>query len=362
MGRTPKDKIITFFMTKEDIKHKKKKDLSSDEESEDEEANPKAVVQKIVGNDTKIATPSNSIVSKMFTCEDADILVIKDDKGLYWYKAKDICDLLEYVNSRDALKKHVDKEYKKSYADMGVAICDTLKIDSQTIFIEDSGVWQLVTRSKKKEARLLWQKITREILPTLFATGTYTMPATETDIERLKKSFYDDHFISNYKDKLAIYLAYIGEYKGKHILKFGKTNDFVKRDLEQHRKMYKIFNVIKIWETLANDLVEKNIKSNFASVGMLTALTKKELKINCKEKTKRELVVINEVHGLDYCIKMIDIVVTKTVLPQENKYHAEIEKKDHTIELQAQRIKHLEEMNIQLNENIKDLRHRHRHK
>ena len=182
------------------------------------------------------------------------------------------------------------------------------------------------------------------------------MPPKEIDIERLNKSFYNDHFISSYKNKLAIYLAYIGEYKGKHILKFGKTNDFVKRDLTQHRKMYKIFNVIKIWETLANDLVEDNIKANFASVNMLSALTKKELKIDCKEKTKRELVAINEVNGLDYCIKMIDTVVAETVLPQENKYYAEIEKLKHEKELQAQQIKHLEEMNMQLKENIKDLR------
>ena len=347
-------------MSKEDVK--KKKDLSSDEETDDETAKPKAVVQKVVDNNTKVATSSDNVISKMFTYEEADVLVIKDENGWYWYKAKDICTILEYSDTKGAVSRHVDKEYKKSYADMGSGIQAPLKIDPQTIFIESGGFWQLVSRSKKKTAKELWHKITHEILPTLFATGTYTMPPKESDVNRLNKSFYDDHLISNYKDKLAIYLAYIGEYKGKHILKFGKTNDFVTRDLGQHRKMYKIFNVIKIWETLANDLVENNIKANFASMGMLTALTKKELKIDCKEKTKRELVIINEVHGLDYCIKMIDTVVAETVLPQENKYHAEIEKKDHTIELQAQEINHLKEMVTQLNENIKDLRHRRRRK
>jgi len=74
------------------------------------------------------------------------------------------------------------------------------------------------------------------------------LSAKQSDVDRLNKSFYDD------KDKLAIYLAYIGKYKGHHILKFGKSNDFVKRDLEQHRKMYKKFNVIQIWSTLSNDL------------------------------------------------------------------------------------------------------------
>jgi hypothetical protein len=100
-------------------------------------------------------------------------------------------------------------------------------------------------------------------------------------VDRLNKNFYDDVYLSNYKNILAVYLAYIGEYNGKHILKFGKSNDFVKRDLEQHRKMYKKFNVMKIWDTLANDLVEESIKTNFASKQMLIMLTKKQLNINC---------------------------------------------------------------------------------
>jgi len=166
--------------------------------------------------------------------------------------------------------------------------------------------------------------------------------------------------ISDYKNVLAIYLAYIGCYGGKHYLKFGKTNDFVQRDLKQHRKMYKEFNVIKIWETLANDLVENNIKDNFLSKNILTSLTKEELGIKCKEKTKRELVLLNEVNDLDYCINMIDYVVKNTVLPQEQKYKETINelKLQNEIQTQRMRIEHLEEMNCHLKDNINDLRNR----
>jgi hypothetical protein len=243
----------------------------------------------------------------------------------------------------------------------------SIKVDPKTIFISNPGVFQLISRSKKEEAIELWEFITEKILPELFSAGTYSLPAKKSDVNRLTKNFYDDNMLSNFKDKLAIYLAYIGEYNGKYILKFGKSNDFVRRDLKEHRKMYKLFNVIKIWETMSNDLVEDNVKYNFASKNMLTSLTKKELNITCNEKTKRELVILNEVNDLDYCLDMIGNVVKNTILPQELEYKNKINemisnqetiKLQHENELLRSKNEHLTEMNIQLKENIKDIRNK----
>jgi len=335
----------------------------------DKRENPKAIVKKLVG-DKQVVANGDDIVSKMFTYEEADVLVVLDAESKPWYKGKDICDILEYNNTKRAITTNVDEKYKKQYADLinkGSAKRPLEKVHAQTIFISNSGVFQLVSRSKKPEAIKLWEFITETILPELFAKGTYSLPTKQTDIARLTKNFYDDNMLSNYKDILAVYLAYIGEYNGKHILKFGKSNDFVRRDLMEHRKMYKTFNVIKIWETLANDLVETNIKYNFMSKNMLTTLTKKELNIKCNEQTKRELVILNEVNDLDYCLNMINTVVNTTVLPQELKYKNEIKNMvsnqefielKHKNELLESKIEHLEEMNTQLKGNINDLRNR----
>jgi len=327
---------------------------------------PKAIVKKLVG-DKQVVANGDDIISKMFTYEEADVLVVLDAESKPWHKGKDICDILEYSRARDAIGNHVDEKYKKSYTELTPLKTALAKVHAQTIFISNSDVFQLVSRSKKPEAIKLWEFITETILPELFAKGTYSLPTKQTDIARLTKNFYDDNMLSNYKDILAVYLAYIGEYNGKHILKFGKSNDFVRRDLMEHRKMYKTFNVIKIWETLANDLVETNIKYNFMSKNMLTTLTKKELNIKCNEQTKRELVILNEVNDLDYCLNMINTVVNTTVLPQELKYKNEIKNMvsnqefielKHKNELLESKIEHLEEMNTQLKGNINDLRNR----
>ncbi|AGC02442.1 BRO-N domain containing protein [Acanthamoeba polyphaga moumouvirus] len=291
----------------------------------------KPIIQKITNNNAKIIKQNKNKISEIFADIDADVVVIRDDNGDYWYNGDDIALILKYNNIEKALIKHIDNKYKKYYHELG--ILDELKLDKKTIFIDDSGLFQLVSRSKKPEAVKLWRKITKEILPELFATGTYTLPPKESDIDRLNKSFYDDNMLSDYQNIPAIYLAYIGKYNNKHILKYGKSNDFVTRDLEQHRTMYKKFNVIKIWETMANDKVESKIKTNFASKNMSTVLSKKELGIKCKQATKRELVVLNEVNDLEYCLNMIDNVVKNTTLPQEDEYIKTINNWEHKYEL-----------------------------
>lgn len=288
---------------------------------------------------TKTITHGDSIVSKIITYEEAKILVIFDKNENAWYKGKDICIILEYADTKGALSRLVCKEYKKSYANMKAWFSNPLNIDPQTLFVDNTGLYQLISKSQKSGAIKLWRFITKQ-----------------DDIDILNKSFYDDNMLSDYKNKLAIYLAYIGQYNGKHILKFGKSNDFVQRDLKQHRKMYKKFNVIKVWETLANDLVEEHLKINFASKKMLTALTKEELKITCREATKCELVLLYEINDLDYCISMIDNVVNNTILPQENKYQDEIRNLKHKYEILETKYNADQKYIKQLEENINDLR------
>jgi hypothetical protein len=61
-------------------------------------------------------------------------------------------------------------------------------------------------------------------------------------------------------------------------MKWGNSKNFVRRDLDEHRKDFKIFNVIGIWKTLAYETVEDKIKINFESKNIITPLklTKKQ--------------------------------------------------------------------------------------
>jgi prophage antirepressor-like protein len=339
--RNSKQKIVKLYCNPN---REAEDDNSSDTESEQDELieeHPEKIIEKLTNKKIETTKPKPQ---EIFNINDTDVLVIIDGNN-YWYKGKDVAALLEYENTKKAITRNVSIEYKKSYADIGGSPKDPpIKIDPQTIFIDDSGLFQLVSHSKKPEALKLWRTITKEILPTLFRTGSYSLQPTQIQLDELNKNFYDDNMLSDYAKKNAIYLAYIGKYKGKHILKYGKTKDFATRDLEQHRKTFKKFNVIKVWETLACDHAEDNIKINFEGCGMSVTMTKEELGIEIKGKTKRELIKIDEVKNLQYCINIIDNVINKTILPKEQKYIDQIKDLEHTVTLLNNRLTHKDEL------------------
>jgi prophage antirepressor-like protein len=326
---------------------------------------PRAMIQQLVEQDTKVVRQDGGIMSSMFNMENVDVIVIKDKDGEYWYRGKDLCDLLMYANSRNTLGKHVSAKYKKSYADIGVLKAagsvpkkDTLKIDPQTTFCTSCGLFQLVSRSKRPGAIKLWEKITREILPTLFTTGSYSLKPNTIDLERLTRNYYDEtNFITKYNGIPVFYLAYVGMHnvskvdgvpRYEYVLKFGITNSINIRDLFQHKKFYSIFNVIQVWECISNAEVEEQVKDNFRSKNMLVTLRLKGMG-KSKEENRREHAIINEVNGLDYCINMISNVVNNITNPVETKYHRKINELEHKNELLETKYNHEHEMNSKLN-------------
>lgn len=361
--------IIKLFLTKEEKEERAKKtNISDDSENIDDIEQPKKMLERIVNDNMEIT--NNNDITKTFTQDNVDVLVIKDKNGEYWYRGKDIATLLEYTNTRGALTRHVSEEYKKSFADMGDRFPIAKKIDPQTIFCSDAGFIELMIKSKKPKIAELWKKIKEEILPTLFKTGTYTMPVKKSDISQLTKSFYDDNMLSEFMGSPCVYFSYVGKHKivingitkEEHVIKYGETRNMDKRDLKQHRKFYKTFNMLGIWKTLANVEVESQIEANFQSLNMLVDLKIKGMNKK-NEENKREHIILTEKHDLDYCLNMINNVVKNTSLPQENELKKEITNLKHKNELQLQKnnyledkVSHLQDQIKLLKENINDLR------
>ncbi len=58
---------------------------------------------------------------------------------------------------------------------------------------------------------------------------------------------------------------------------------------------------------------------------MITPLViKKKTKKGIVKSTKKESITLNEVNNLDYCLNMIDSVISTTTLPMEQKYQTKI--------------------------------------
>lgn len=85
-----------------------------------------------------------------------------------YFVGKDIADVLGYLNTRDALSKHVDEEDKNS-----VAIHDGKKGNPNQVVINESGMYSLVLSSKLPNAKKFKRWVTNEVLPSIRKHGAY---------------------------------------------------------------------------------------------------------------------------------------------------------------------------------------------
>lgn len=91
-----------------------------------------------------------------------------------WFAANDLCAVLDIRNSRDAISK-LDEDEK------GVHVFDTPG-GSQTLnMVNESGMFSLVFKSRKPEAKRFRRWVTGEVLPALRRDGHYALPIANDD-------------------------------------------------------------------------------------------------------------------------------------------------------------------------------------
>ena len=83
-----------------------------------------------------------------------------------WFVATDVCSALEIKNSRDAITRLDDDE-------KGVAKTDTLGGKQNLTVVNESGLYMLVLRSNKKEAKQSKRWITHDVIPSIRKHGMY---------------------------------------------------------------------------------------------------------------------------------------------------------------------------------------------
>ena len=114
----------------------------------------------------------NELQNFNFSGQDVRIITIN---GEPWFVGKDVADILGYSNSRKALSDHVDDE------DKGVTKSDTLGGNQNITIINESGLYSLILKSKKPEAKQFKRWVTSEVLPIIRKHGAYmTQPQVPT--------------------------------------------------------------------------------------------------------------------------------------------------------------------------------------
>jgi prophage antirepressor-like protein len=104
-----------------------------------------------------------------FSYNDQSVRVLMDEAGNPWWVAKDVCDVLGIADSWQACEK-LDEDEKLNRKIYGAG----QQRDVTTI--SESGLYTLIMRSNKPEAKPFRRWVTHEVLPSIRKTGGYQAP------------------------------------------------------------------------------------------------------------------------------------------------------------------------------------------
>ncbi|ANT43810.1 antirepressor [Lactococcus phage 98103] len=170
--------------------------------------------------------------------------VLIDDEP--WFVGKDVADILEYSDTQ-AMTRRLDDEDIKSYTDKSSGQGRQIKI------INESGLYEAIIGSKKKETRPFKRWITHEVLPTIRKHGAYM-----TD-SKLEEALLNPDTLIN----LATQLKQEREEKAQ--LRALNSTLAVENQIMQPKAQY------------FDDLVERNLLTSFRDTAKMLKVGQKQL-------------------------------------------------------------------------------------
>lgn len=101
------------------------------------------------------------------------VRIVEDEHGQPWWVAKDVCEILGIKNPSQAMNQLDDDE--RMIQNIGYSGVGNPNVN----VISESGIYSLILRSNKPQAKPFRKWVTSEVLPAIRRTGTYTHPAAQ---------------------------------------------------------------------------------------------------------------------------------------------------------------------------------------
>ena len=105
-----------------------------------------------------------------FQYDDRQIRVVMDTDGAPWWVAKDVCEILGIRDHHQAIEI-LDEDERGRYK------IPTPGGNQEAKCISESGLYTLILRSNKPEAKPFRKWVTSEVLPSIRKTGAYCIPS-----------------------------------------------------------------------------------------------------------------------------------------------------------------------------------------
>ena len=127
-------------------------------------------------------TQSDSKELAPFNFNGHELRVITDDKGESWFIAKDVCEALELDDTSKAVSRLDDDE-------KGTRKVRTLGGMQEMNCINESGLYALILRSNKPQAKPFRKWVTSEVLPAIRKTGSYGQASQQQPLDEATRDF-----------------------------------------------------------------------------------------------------------------------------------------------------------------------------
>lgn len=109
-----------------------------------------------------------------FDFKGALLRTLTDEAGEPWFVLKDCMSILDLGNPTETVKMFDDDEFSTT------EVIDSIGRRQQAYIISEPGLYRLVMRSRKPEAKEFQRWVTHEVLPQIRRTGGY-IPTTDAD-------------------------------------------------------------------------------------------------------------------------------------------------------------------------------------
>jgi len=110
-----------------------------------------------------------------FQFEQQEVRVIQDENGEPWFVAKDVCAVLE-------ISDHIQAVERLDEDERGRCKTPTPSGTQEMLAISESGLYTLIIRSNKPQAKPFRRWVTHEVLPSIRKTGAYTMEPSRPSV------------------------------------------------------------------------------------------------------------------------------------------------------------------------------------
>ena len=115
---------------------------------------------------------SMSIIKKVFKYGENELSVIKCKDDDVWFRGKMLAEVLGYSNPLKAIRMHIDSEDKEEMLELvykgGAQNGHPFRnVQRGTIYINESGLYSLVLRSKLESAKEFKRWVTSQVLTSI---------------------------------------------------------------------------------------------------------------------------------------------------------------------------------------------------